>query len=230
MSGSLLKLIACIAMLLDHVGAFIPSNILGTNEALFCLGGKDITFQYLLRAIGRSAFPIFAFLISEGFVHTSNRKKYALNLLCFALISEIPFNLACSNSIFCAKQNVYFTLLFGFLGICLFDSYRQTRNKRQLYFIVGLFLLTVIFRADYGCFGYGFIILMYILRRNKIIMAIIGSCVLPSRWIGGVAFLPICMYNGKRGFIVGKVAKYGFYLFYPVHLLMLYMVRFLCNS
>lgn len=212
-------------MLLDHVGAFVPSDTLRIDEVLFCLGEKNITIQYLMRAIGRSAFPIFAFLITEGFVHTSNKKRYALNLLTFALISEIPFNLACSDDFFCAKQNVYFTLLFGFLGICLLEAYKQTRDKRYLCFIISLFLFTIVFRADYGCFGYGFIILLYVLRENRIIMAIIGSCVLPSRWIGGVSFIPICMYNGKRGFASGKIAKYGFYLFYPAHLLLLYLIR-----
>lgn len=212
-------------MLLDHIAAFAPDIVPFIDDELFSIGSKDITVQYLMRSVGRMAFPIFSFLIAEGFVHTRNRKKYAINLLLFALISEIPFNLAYSGTIFYFKQNVFFTLLFGYLGICCVDKFNRTKDTDSLLFIFGLFVISVLFRADYGCFGFGFTILMYILRSNRFIMAIVSSCILPSRWIGGMAFIPICLYNGKRGFATGTIAKYGFYLFYPIHLLVLYFCR-----
>ena len=86
-------------------------------------------------------------------------------------------------------------------------------------------MISIVLRADYGCFGFGFIMLIHLLKNRKVLMSIIGTCVLPSRWIGGTAFIPILLYNGKRGFAKGKFAKYAFYAFYPVHLLLLYLLR-----
>ena len=227
MSGSTLKILACLAMLLDHTAACCPGEFLWTDDVLFSIGSKGITLQYLKRAIGRTAFPIFAFLISEGFVHTRNREKYALNLLAFALLSEIPFNLAFGGTLLHPKQNVFFTLLLGYAGIYSYEKYREAKRTKYLLALSALLAVSIFLRADYGCFGYGFILLLYILRTNKVLMSIIGICVLPSRWIGGAAFLPICLYNGKRGFATGKVAKYAFYLFYPLHLFIIYLLRIL---
>ena len=227
MSGSILKILACLAMLLDHTACCCPGEFPWMEDVLFNMGGKGITLQYLMRAIGRTAFPIFAFLISEGFVHTRNREKYALNLLVFALISEIPFNLAFGGELLYPKQNVFFTLLLGYAGIYLYDRYNVTKEGKFLLQLIVLFVGSIFLRADYGCFGYGFILLLYILRTNKVLMSIIGVCVLPSKWIGGAAFLPICIYNGKRGFATGKAAKYAFYLFYPLHLFIIYLLRIL---
>jgi hypothetical protein len=81
------------------------------------------------------------------------------------------------------------------------------------------------FNADFGYKGFGFIILLYALRHTKVVQAILGCCLLPSDWLGGLAFIPINMYNGKRGFIQGKWGKYFFYAFYPVHLFILYLIK-----
>lgn len=224
MSGSILKILACLAMLLDHTAACCSGEFPWIDDVLFTIAGKGITLQYLMRAVGRMAFPIFAFLISEGFVHTRNREKYALNLLAFALLSEIPFNLAFGGTLLHPKQNVFFTLLLGYAGIYFYEKYREANQGKYLLSILALLAVSIFLRADYGCFGYGFILLLYILRNNKVLMSVIGICVLPSKWIGGAAFVPICMYNGKRGFATGKVAKYAFYLFYPLHLFVIYLL------
>ena len=212
-------------MLLDHTAAFVPDEIPGINEILFTLGSKEVTLRYIMRAVGRMAFPIFAFLITEGFEHTRDRRKYGFNLLLFALISEIPFNLARSCEFFFYRQNVFFTLFLGYLALCCVEKYRGCRDKKALMALVSLFVVSIFLRADYGCFGFGFIILLYLLKSNKLLMSIVGACVLPSRWIGGLAFIPICMYNGKRGFATGLVGKYLFYIFYPAHLLLLYLFK-----
>ncbi|MCF2594921.1 hypothetical protein I6E11_14235, partial [Bacteroides caecigallinarum] len=99
MSGSFLKLIAIILMCIDHIACFLYPNEWLSN-ILTTIGNKDITVYFLMRAIGRMAFPIFSFLIVEGFIHTHNRFKYGRNLLIFALISEIPWNLVHQNTIF----------------------------------------------------------------------------------------------------------------------------------
>ena len=124
--GSDLKIIAIVAMFIDHLAAaflqnvylhMLPSDIYASTEAStawFAAHPGVAAFEILillLRGIGRFGFPIFAFLLVEGFIHTSNVKKYALRLGIFALISEIPFNLAFANVFFYEKyQNVFFTL------------------------------------------------------------------------------------------------------------------------
>lgn len=223
-SGSWLKLFACTVMLVDHCATFLYPVCPWMKEVLFDLMGKPVTWGFIMNAIGRMAFPIFAFLVTEGFAHTHDRKKYAANLFAFALISEIPWNLVHGGSLLFPRQNVFFTLLLGYLGIWALEYWRDD-FKRMAGCLVGLFLISIFLRADYGCFGYGFILLLHLLRRNRLLMAIIGSCVLPSRWIGGLAFIPICLYNGRRGFATGKVAKYAFYIFYPLHLLILWWIR-----
>ena len=92
LSGSVLKLIAIILMLIDHTGVMILYNYPATTATLFSFGGVDYSWYRIFRDVGRAAFPIFCFLLVEGFLHTHDRKKYGLNLLLFACISEIPWN------------------------------------------------------------------------------------------------------------------------------------------
>ncbi|MBR4735299.1 MAG: conjugal transfer protein TraX [Bacteroidales bacterium] len=224
LSGSALKLLAVVSMLIDHLAAFYWYNVPALQAVWFTIGHRAFTPLILMRIFGRIAFPLFAFLIVEGFVHTRSRKRYGLNLAFFALISEIPWNLIHTGTMLYPGQNVFFTLLLGFLGLCAIEKY--SGNKPYLLgSLLGLLVVSIFLRADYGCSGYGFILLLYVLRDNKILQAIIGSCVLGSRWIAGLAFIPINMYNGKRGFVKGPVWKYAFYLFYPLHLLAIWLMR-----
>ena len=223
MSGSILKLIACLAMLIDHMAAFLPGDFMDMKETLFTIGDKAITLRLIMHYIGRMAFPLFAFLITEGFTHTHDRKKYGINLFIFALISEIPWNLAHTGELFYGRQNVFFTLLLGYIGLCALDHYKNDYKKMTIA-LASLLGVSLLLRADYTCFGFGFIILLHLLKDRRM-MAIIGCCMLPSRWIGGLAFIPILMYNGERGFAKAKWTKYAFYIFYPLHLLILYLVR-----
>lgn len=224
LSGSALKLLAVVSMLIDHLAAFYWYNVPALQAVWFTIGHRAFTPLILMRIFGRIAFPLFAFLIVEGFVHTRSRKRYGLNLAIFALISEIPWNLIHTGTMLYPGQNVFFTLLLGFLGLCAIEKY--SGNKPYLLgSLLGLLVVSIFLRADYGCSGYGFILLLYVLRENKILQAIIGSCVLGSRWIAGLAFIPINMYNGRRGFVQGPIAKYAFYLFYPLHLLVIWLLR-----
>lgn len=234
-NSNFLKVIAMIFMLLDHMWAtIIPDNQWMTN-------------------IGRLAFPIFSFLIVEGFLHTSDFKKYLKRLLLFALISEIPFNLIYTGSfVFPFHQNVMFTLLLGLLCINEIDKIKNNRNLKVI--IKGmlkilLFLLAgLIGFVDYGVTGILTIIIFYIFRNFKfawlgqlisfillyivffkgqsIIINIFGmEYFLPLQALCILALIPIWMYNGKRG-IKNKALKYGFYLFYPVHMLLLYLIYY----
>lgn len=237
LSGSALKLIAAVTMLIDHTAAILLNK---TEIPLFSFAGHTLTLYGLMRYVGRIAFPIFCFLLIEGFLHTHDRKAYGRNLFLFALISEIPWNLVHSGKLTGPNsQNVFFTLFLGYLGISVVekavffptaeskDENPPEQRKMLLYsgMLLLLLLLSVLIRCDYGCSGFGFIILMYILRTSPLLRAVVGSCVLSARWLAGLAFIPIAFYNGKRGFIRGKAAKYIFYAFYPVHLLVLYLIR-----
>lgn len=224
-SGSWLKLIACVSMLIDHIALHVFRGMDWAFYVFFQIGHHEITPYFIMRSvIGRWAFPIFAFLIVEGFLHTHDKKKYGMNLLVFALISEIPFNLVNTNSFFYYKQNVFFTLFLGYLGLCVVERYKDDFKNLAKY-LVPLFLTSIVLRADYGCAGFGFILMLYLLRNNKLLMSIVGTGALPSTIFSGMAFIPIWFYNGERGFVKGKAWKYAFYAFYPVHLLILYYIK-----
>lgn len=162
-------------------------------------------------------------------MHTHNRKHYGRNLLMFALISEIPWNLTHGGHLYGLSQNVFFTLFIGFLGLCAIEQYREDRF-RQTFSLLGLFAFSILLFCDYGCAGFSFIVMLYLLRHRPLFRAIVGAGMLGSRWIAGLAFIPISMYNGSRGFIQGPFAKYIFYAFYPLHLLVLYFIKMLLNQ
>ena len=224
MSGSVLKLLAVISMLVDHIALFLYRDNEAFLQVIYSIGSKEITPYFLMRSFGRLAFPIFAFLIVEGFIYTQNRFKYGRNLLLFALLSEIPWNLIHSGSWHYPSQNVFFTLFIGFMGLCCITYWKEDKVKRGVS-LLALFGLTFLFRADYGLRGFAFILMLYALRSQLLLKSVIGCSMLPGTWIPGLAFIPICLYNGTRGFIKGSLWKFCFYAFYPVHLLLLYWLR-----
>ena len=221
LSGSALKTIALVCMIIDHLAAYLPGRF---SEVLFTVGSRTITANRVMRWIGRIAFPIYCFLLVEGLFHTRDRKKYALRLLAFAFISEIPWNLVHSMKLTYSGQNVFFTLFLGCLALILYEQFSGDRIKQAIC-LLGLMVVSLILSADYGITGYCMIILMYALRENRLLQAVVGCSVLSSTWIAGLAFIPINLYSGERGFIKGKVLQYAFYAIYPVHLLVLYFIR-----
>ena len=221
LDGSMLKLLAVVTMLLDHTALVLLRN---SSPVLLSLAGHSLTVYELLIFIGRISFPLFAFLVVEGFLHTRDVKRYAVNLFLFALISEIPWNLEHTGMLRYGAQNVFFTLLLGYAGLCCIE-YLKNRPREQFASLLILFLTALCVKADYGVVGFGFILMLYILREKKILQALLGCCFLSSTWVGGLAFIPINLYNGKRGFIRGKILKYVFYTAYPLHILILYWIR-----
>lgn len=224
LSGSWLKVLAMVTMLIDHLAAFLWFDHPEFKTVLFTLRGHPISWLVLLRMVGRLAFPLFAFLLVEGFLHTRNRRRYGLSLFILALVSEIPWNLVHTGTLLCPRQNVIFTLLLGYLGLCALEYFREKRRYQTLC-ILGLFVIAFFARADYGYVGYAFVLLMYALRNHEAVRAVVGCAALPSTVIAGTAFVPIAFYNGKRGFIKGPVLKYLFYAFYPMHLLVIWLLR-----
>lgn len=211
-----LKLLAMVTMLIDHMG--------------FTL------FPYALwmRCVGRLAFPIFCFLVAEGCAHTRDKKRYAARLLVFAVLSELPFNLMCGGVWFTMDyQNVLWTLLLGAL-VCWAVEWAGAggalwqRLPAEAAIAVG-FLLAQWLNTDYGGWGVLLVLLFYMSRqaKGKLVIQLLGLgvfCWLCSPWRGQMlallAMLPIALYNGERGFS-SKALQYGFYAFYPVHILIL---------
>lgn len=214
-SGSTLKIIAIVSMLIDHIGAILL--------------GPYHTPYLISRLIGRIAFPIFCFLLIEGFFHTRNLSKYCLRLGIFAVISEIPFDLAFNHATFDPSyQNVFFTLLIGLLTISTVESIRNRFSKKiavqmicSTAVIAAGAVLAWFFKTDYGEIGVICIVLFYLEHNRKTIAAADACiCLLFSSSLEFTAFASVPLiryYNGTRGISL----KYVFYLFYPVHLLLL---------
>lgn len=157
-TGTGIKIIALVTMLLDHIGAVILESYLNVNLPGFADSSGKIDassmppsvygiyiLDIVLRLIGRFAFPLFVFLIVEGFKHTGSVKKYALNMLIFAFISEIPFNLAHGGTIINLEtQSVYVTLLLGLLCIWvireLAENKKWSANISFLYYLASMVL------------------------------------------------------------------------------------------
>lgn len=245
MAGSTLKLIAIVTMLIDHIAAVVLARIinalnLGTADnwlrALISTDAEGLYKIYcIMRGIGRIAFPIFCFLLVEGFLHTKNVWKYAFRLAIFAFISEIPFDLALqAKPFYFGYQNVLFTLLIGLL-VMMGLKYISEKLKEKPPLITALFdVLTVIagvliaelLKTDYSGLGVMTIVIMYFLRKwhfasmlgGCTILSVCNNMELPAYF----ALIPALLYNGRRGLKL----KYIFYLFYPVHLFILYLICF----
>lgn len=233
-SGSTLKIIAMVSMLIDHIGAgFIEMGLL--PHLINVYGAKaDVVDTWsvidtIMRCIGRMAFPIFCFLIVEGYYHTKDVKKYLGRLLLFALISEVPFDFAFRGEVWDASfQNVDFSLFLGLLAIVICDKVRLTGWRYKwvsALTLVGLGIIAMVLHTDYTFIAVLLIYIFYVFRQQEPVRDIVGAVALLGAGTieiaGYVAFLPMHFYNGKRGLRL----KYIFYLFYPVHLLIIALVR-----
>ncbi len=209
LSGSTLKVIAVLSMVTDHCVYYLMEH--GT------------LLYEVMRCFGRIAFPVFAFLIAEGFLHTRNRMKYFLQLLGFAVVSEVPWYLLNGAD---GSHNVLFTLALGVIALSAMEALKKDG------ILCGAVILSIAYFAswlgvDYEWRGILMMVVFYLFgnvnpsfpsgRKAQLF------CAFPLMMHYGIigALLAcgvIACYDGTRGFIHGKVAKYGFYAFYPVHL------------
>ncbi len=227
-TGNTLKMVAIVTMLIDHAGVVLVAGGILAGQGSVIREGSPWPMAYVvMRTIGRLAFPIFCFLLTEGYIHTRDVKKYGIRLLAFAFISEIPFDLAIFGQWFQPDyQNVYFTLFFG---LCVLHFYNKAAGhpiKQSLTVLAGMAAASII-RSDYDAIGIAMILIFYVFRDNKKIQTLFGGmlAVVSSLSLSGaaaLAFIPIRMYDGKRG---EKNLKHFFYWFYPVHLLLLFLLR-----
>lgn len=237
--GSTLKIIAVITMIIDHIGACIIQRMLINSGvmAMVTSGIKGIlTLEGDIRVlailwwamrmiIGRIAFPIYCFLLVEGFIHTRSVGKYSLRLLIFAIISEVPFDLAIGGQTFnLLHQNVFFTLLISLIsmwGLSYADK-KMNGNIIAKIFVVAAGMITAgVLNTDYGASGVAFVLLLYMFKYDRFMQNVTGaiaSVLLLEEWAAPLSFIFIGGYKGERGLKL----KYFFYIIYPAHLIILY--------
>ena len=218
MNRNVLKIIAVISMLIDHIGAYIFPD------------------AYWLRCIGRLALPIFAFFIAEGMRYTRSRKRYVLTLLVFAIISQIPYGFLREFY----YLNILFTFLIAIFAIFLIENYKKNETLYMIYLLLlGSVLLFVEFLniVDYGIFGVLLILVFYFVKDKKLSLSLGAACLVlltlkmmlfagftlrsTVQFLSILSLLLLYFYNGNKG----KVnLKWLFYIFYPLHLLVILII------
>ena len=238
LSSNQLKVIAMITMLIDHIGLMLIGNgkLYGYNNALFSYviildSAKPwLGFYRFCRVIGRISFPIYTFCIVEGFIRTSNLFKYFLRLLVLAIISEIPFNLMVYNRFFCtAGQNVIWLYLVGLLALTGIKKFNNHFAAVCIFSAIAM-AMAHFFRLDYDYGGMVLLLLIYLFRNDKTYRSIsiaVTTFILSIQNDFGAAALStffIHHYDGTKGRFNLSII---FYLFYPVHMLILYFIVWL---
>ncbi len=230
MTSVTLKWIALFTMILDHIGAiFFP--------------------QYpIIRIIGRLSFPIFAFLLVQGYLKTSSRGKYILRLALFAIIAEIPYDLCFHNTlVYWGSQSIMLELLIGFLALLCLDTAMRKRNYLYLFGTLLFAFLSIISNASYGLYGVAIMCGFYLFNKTRgaDVLSLIGLTYLfyglttfyfvflgetyyileenNTQLYACMAAVPLAIYNGKRG---KSSAKWLFYIVYPAHLLLFWAIRY----
>lgn len=242
-TGSTLKWIAVVTMFIDHFAAAVLGRYIACSRGMMDLmpeasreaaeaawesANHGLLIPYsIMRLIGRLAFPIYCFLLVEGLYKTKDVKKYSVRLLVFALLSEIPFDLAFMGKLFYfGYQNVFFTLFLGLVTIAVIDYIRKKIENKfpalMLSFVVAVagILSAVLLKTDYDGIGVAIIIIMYAFYERRVGRIVAGCLAFIWELTAPLAFIFIGFYNGERG----RQVKYFFYAFYPLHLLLLYLI------
>lgn len=231
MTSKTLKWIAIIMMTIDHIGLYLVTP-------------EDITLLIILRGLGRLAFPFFAFFVSEGFKHTHDVKKYFFRLLGYAVLIQIALTVFyfASGVNYMIVGNVFWPLVFGLLASILI------KERKTAFAILGFSLIIIadLIGFPYGGYGVAFILIFTFVEPfyKKVLYAFIVhlayiaypiAFLIPEfvtrynlpvesiQWLATLSFIPIYFYNGK----LGKMNKYFFYIYYPVHLAVIFGISLL---
>lgn len=208
---SVLKWIAVLTMVIDHVGAILFPD------------------QIWMRVIGRVAFPVYAYCLAEGFRYTSDYRRYLGRLALFAILSEIPFDLAFYGVPFSfAHQNVFFTLTLGLILLWVLERFKEQLLLCAGAFVVLCFLAQAL-HMDYGAGGLLMVFAFYLAQQGTSPWIGWGIFVFINlfgyaggvQWAAILALLPIGLYSGKAG----KKKQRFFYWIYPLHLLLLWIIE-----
>lgn len=217
MNRNVLKIIAVLSMLIDHVGIFFFDN------------------NFVFRLIGRIAFPIFAFFIAEGLKHTHSKKKYVLTLLICALISQVPY--AFLHNFY--NFNILFTFLLAIFCIYLIETYKKHDILSTIclsFTLCTIFILSLFNFIDYGLFGVLLVVVFYffsgklkwILSSLVLVLLSLESALLSGftlfsfiQFASLLSLALLAFYNGEKGRLK---LKYFFYVFYPLHLAVICLI------
>ena len=221
-----LKLIACVAMLIDHFGyAIVPELSVAHMTELY----------YACRIIGRIAFPIYGFLLAEGMRHTRSAGKYILRLAIGILLAELPFDFLFEGGFTWTDQSVMVTLTLG--AVMLLCMQKTEKKELKLLLILPFAVTAELLCCDYGGWGIAMIAVFALFDQlalqvtslalmNWIMPGIaipVFGVGIPIRLFALLAMVPIALYSGNKC-THSRVVQWGFYLFYPLHLLILWMI------
>lgn len=235
-----LKAIACFSMLVEHAKFLFPQFSIATTH------GQVMLPIYTI--IGRIAYPIFAFLLVEGFHHTKDKKIYLFRLFVLAVVSELPFDLFSTFRWYWGSNNVVFTLILGLVALQIMCCQCQDKNVAKL---IGLSLIVTtaeLVHSDYGAGGVLLIILFeatYNVPSKRLLQflgmmlvfsimqspctVLVGKHLIGIQYFGVLSLIPISLYNGRK-YSSSKTVQRIFYVFYPVHLISLYIILLYVTS
>lgn len=242
LSSGTIKIIAVIAMVIDHFGAGVLGRYLSQAGIFEAVNSGDAgvwntwmaqnagLYQgyYIMRGIGRLSFPIYCYFLVEGLKYTRSAVKYLGRLLLFAVLSEIPFDLLFNGSVLeFGSQNVYFTLAIGLavmMGMKKVDEKMPQQlmgSLLQLLIFAAGCIFAVVFSTDYEYLGILCITVIYLFSQSRRRQLIAGAVIFWWEFpMAPLSFLLLALYKKKRG----AKLKYFFYAFYPVHLFLLYLL------
>lgn len=224
-SRSQIKLLALVTMVIDHVGY------------MFFFVWNYPHLYYILRGIGRISFPLICFMLVQGMIHTHSKPKYMLRLIVFAVISEIPFDMAFSRRLINTQsQNVFFTLAIGLAAIWLFQKSEELisngfqRVVAMLAVTAAASVCAYLLHTDYSYFGIWVILTFYIFRNNFASLAYVAGMLFAEHSMlelaGGMfALFPVYYYSPEKSDGKTVLPKWFFYVFYPLHLVILILIR-----
>lgn len=221
-NGAQLKYLAFVSMLIDHVNNALVTPMLNGEGFLLHLSN-------LFSILGRIAFPLFVFFIVEGFFKTRSRKSYLTTLLIFGVISEVPFDMFTSKTFFDPYwNNMMFTLTLCLIAIWLIDSLKEKLPNQVAWYVVSI-ILVILFgllamglSLDYDYHAILVAYLFYIFYDKPLLGAGLGYLSIIKEVYSFLGFAMTLTYNGQRG----KQYKWLNYAFYPVHILILGILRF----
>ena len=220
-NGAQLKYIAFASMFIDHFNkAIITPFLTGSGPLNIITSIFDI--------LGRIAFPIFCFCIVEGFFKTKSRWKYLRNLLIFAIISEIPYDMF-QSAVFINtwSQNILWGLALGLFTIMVIDKLKEKIKKRPVWIFVSIIIValsslgSMLISADYEYYAIIIIYIYYLFYDKRLLASGLSYLVIIKEIYAILGFATVLLYNGEKG----KQNKLFNYLFYPVHLLIFGIIR-----
>ncbi|MDX9916635.1 MAG: TraX family protein [Gudongella sp.] len=216
MSSLVLKAIALISMIVDHYGAVFQP------------------WELSFRIVGRLAFPIYCFLLVEGFFHTKNINKYGLRLAAFSIISEIPFDYAFFGGLNWSHQNVFFTLFIGLSAMAILEEYKYSKAYIKALIIVATCIIAAILKTDYSYIGILYILSFYFtynMPKVKRLLLVFAVLYFVNMFSGSfvqqyslLALIPLMLYSGAPG-TKNKIVQILFYAAYPLHLFLFALIK-----